>query len=142
MKAMIKEFLESKKIDKASGPSDWHFKQVDKIVAAYNVNQICHAIMDSYAPHVHDPHQVANLFNMIIWHSTEYDLEVSRYFKNWDLSGNEKLVGVCISKELEWFPFRTASGTLKGVKSIKNQYPQFIEDCNYWEKLAAKEIKN
>lgn len=138
---MIEEFLKSRKITGEDGPSDWHFLQLGKIANEFKKEEICSEIMENYNPELHDRHQVACLFSMLIWQSAEHDLAVSEFFDNWESSGDMKLIGVCISNQLEWFPFKTPERTLQGIQLIMKQYPEFKEDCEYWERTAKQEIE-
>ncbi len=137
---MIKEFLESDEIAESDGPTERQFQLVDDICKSTEHEKICLLIMECYDPELHSRHQVANLFNMLIWQSSELDLLVSKFFKSQDLTDHEFL-GIRISKHLEWFPFETPEQTLKVINSIKNRFPQFQSDFEHWIEQSKNQLK-
>ena len=136
---MIKEFLESEKIDKEKGPTDWHFTQLDKIVQKYSRDGICQRILNEYQPNLHDRDQATELFNMLIWVNSEMDLEISRFFK--DQIENAKLLTIRLSPRLEWFPFGTPEQTLNWIKKRRTEFPELTEELDYWEETSLQNLK-
>lgn len=136
---MIKEFLESEKIDKEKGPTDWHFAQLDKIVQENSRDEICQRILNVYQPNLHDRDQVTELFNMLIWVNSEMDLEISRFFE--DQIENPKLIEVRLSPKLEWFPFGTPEQTLNWIHKHRTDFPGLTKELDYWEAKSLENVK-
>ncbi|MEM6524323.1 MAG: hypothetical protein AAF693_11040 [Bacteroidota bacterium] len=135
---MIKEFLESEKIDE-KGPTDWHFAQLDKIVQEYKLEDLCQQILNEYELNFHDRDQVTELFNMLIWVNSEMDLEISRFFR--DQIKNRKLINVRLSPKLEWFPFGTPEQTLNWINKRRTEFPELTKELNYWEERSVEDLK-
>ena len=137
----IIEFLLSKEIKPSDAISKVQWDLVDKIVAEYNPSEISDAVYTVYKKGDFSRHQVATLFSMIVWHSSDYDLAVGDFFTNKLKHLDSVDFGLLISRRLEWFPFGTPSETLKEILVYRKQYPQFNKDFEYWVEQSYKNLR-
>lgn len=138
---LIEIFLKSPTILKEEGPSDWHFEIMQNIVNTMEVDAIVSAIIANCKKYNYDKHQAAYMLSMLIWYSPNHDLAVSAYFENWEHSNDELIIGICISHNIEWYPFGNAIKTIEGIKSLRDRFPQFEADYTYWNKVSTEEIQ-
>lgn len=136
---IINKLLESKPNEENS-PTDWQFDQLQILVDEIPITEICSAIYGRYNPATHDRNILAMIFSMLVWHSSEHDLAVLDFMHGWLDSNDSAKVGISVSRFLEWYPFGTPEHTLAGMKCIAQKYPEFKDDCEFWQQMASEDL--